>query len=181
MLAALAVNWAFLLLRAVIALLFGAVAILWPDHRLMSMVLLFGAYALSDGVLALIVALNVKGHSGFGSLLFEAIVRLGVGVFAFVAPYLTALALMNVFAAWAILSGVAAIAAAVALSRDLVGEWPLPFAGAVSIVAGVFLLVRPGSLEPAWVFGPYTVLFGMTLLALTQRLRQLAREIVAAG
>jgi hypothetical protein len=72
MFGALAVNWVFLVLRASIAMMFGTIAVVWPGLTSVGLVLLFGAYVLSDGVLALCVALSVKGLPGFGSLLFES-------------------------------------------------------------------------------------------------------------
>jgi len=180
MLAALAVDWGFLLLRAVIAAVFGIAALMWPGViTSRTVVLLFGAYALSDGVLALIVALDMKDAPGFGSLLFDAMVRMCAGVFAFAAPALAALAMVNLLAAWTVLNGVAALWAAIVLGRELAGEWPLPTAGVVSILFGVMLKMGPGAPpELQWVFGPYALFLAMTLLVLTQRLRQLADEIV---
>src|SRR4051812_19487018 len=110
MLPALAVNWVFLLLRAIVAALFGVAVLLWPTPPLQGLVMLFAAYAAVDGALALLLALGVKGVPGFGSLLFEALVRIGVAIFAFAAPARAALALNDVFATWAVLSGIAAIA-----------------------------------------------------------------------
>jgi uncharacterized membrane protein HdeD (DUF308 family) len=181
LLAALAVNWAFLLLRSVIAMMFGLIALVWPGLTSMGLVMLFGAYALTDGALALIVALSVSGAPGFGSLLLEALIRLGVAMLAFAAPGFTALALRDIFAAWAVLSGLTAIVVAVALRRDLTGEWPLPLAGAMSVLFGVMLAGPARAVTMDWVFGPYTILFGITLLVLTIRLRQLAAEIAAAS
>jgi len=163
MLAALAVSWPFLVLRASITAIFGTVVLVWPGLTPWQLVL-FGAYVAVDGVLALIVAFNVKGLPGFGNLLFEALVRLGVAMCAFVAPGRTALSLDAVFAAWAIASSVAAIAVAVALRRDLVGEWPLPLAGSVSLLAGTMLITGPRSPELQWVMGPYALIFAWTLL-----------------
>jgi uncharacterized membrane protein HdeD (DUF308 family) len=176
MLVGLAVYWVFLLLRAAIAAIFGVAVLVWPAPSLWGLVMLFAAYASVDGALALIVALGVKGLPGFGSLLFEAIVRIGVAIFAFAAPGLAALALPRVFAGWAVASGIAAIAVAVALRRDLSDEWPLPLAGVVSVVVGV-LIVFIGAPELQWVIGPYALIFASTLLALALRLRQLAYEI----
>ena len=177
MLAALAVSWMLLGLRASIAAIFGTLVLVWPGLTLWELVMLFGAYAAVDGVLALIVAFNVKGLPGFGSILFEALVRLGVAICAFAAPGRTALSLDAVFAAWAIASGVAAIAVAVALRRDLVGEWPLPLAGSVSLLAGTMLITGPRLPELQWVMGPNALIFAWTLLALALRLRQLASEM----
>jgi uncharacterized membrane protein HdeD (DUF308 family) len=181
MLAALAVNWVLLLLRSAIAMTFGVVVLVWPGLTPVSvvgMVLLFGAYAVADGIVAMLMARSVKGLPGFGSLLFEAVVRMGTGVLAFASPASMALALRSVFGVWALLSGIAALSAAVALRRDLTGEWPLPVAGALSVFFGALLLLEAGLfLEIPWVIGPYSVLYGFTLLALALRLRQLAFEI----
>jgi uncharacterized membrane protein HdeD (DUF308 family) len=180
MLAALAVNWPFLLLRAIAAALFGVAVLAWPVPPVRGLVLLFAAYTAVDGVLALIVALAVRGAPGFGSLLVEALVRLGVAIVAFASPARAALALTDVFAAWAMLSGVAAIAVAVALRRELSGEWPLPLAGAASLVCGL-LLVTIGAPDLRWVAGPFALLFALTLVALASRFRQLAAEVAAAS
>ena len=175
--AALAMNWPFLALRAAVAAIFGMAAILLPSISLRNLVMLFGAYAAVDGALALIVALASRGVPGFGRLLFEAVVRIGVGFFAFLAPALTALALTKIVAVWAVASGVAAIAVALGLRREVSGEWPLPLAGALSLLSGLLLVALPATPELNWVIGPYALLFGFTLLALALRLRQLAFEI----
>jgi uncharacterized membrane protein HdeD (DUF308 family) len=180
MLAALAVNWGFLLIRVVLAALFGVVAVVWPGLTSRALAMFFGAYAFSDGIFALIVAIGVKGRPGFGTLLFEAIVRIAVGTVALVSPAATALALDAVFAVWALLSGTAAIAVAIALRRDMAGEWPLPLAGVVSLLCGMLLFLGIGAPDLKWVVGPYSLLFALTLLALTLRLRQLAAEIAAS-
>jgi uncharacterized membrane protein HdeD (DUF308 family) len=180
-LSGLAINWVFLLLRAVLAALFGIAVLAWPTPSTWSLVMLFAAYAAGDGMLALLIALSVRGVPGFSTLLFEAIVRLGVAGFAFAAPARAALALTDVFAAWAVLSGIAAIAVAVSLRHDLTGEWPLPLAGAVAVLLGLLLAVGPGAPELQWVLGPYALLFAFTLLALSLRFRQLAFEIAVAS
>jgi uncharacterized membrane protein HdeD (DUF308 family) len=179
MLTALAMHWPFLVFRAAVAAIFGIAAILLPTITLRSLVMLFGAYAAVDGALALIVALASRGVPGFGRLLFEAVVRISVGLLAFLAPALTALALTKIFAVWAMASGVAALALALGLRRDLSGEWPLPLAGAVSLLLGLLLVALPATPDLNWVIGPYALLFGFTLLVLALRLRQLAFEMAS--
>jgi len=181
MFAALALNWPFLALRAAVAAIFGMAAILLPAITLRGLVMLFGAYAAVDGALALVAALASRGVPGFGRLLLEALVRIGVGFFAFLAPGFTALALTRIFAVWAVASGVAAIAVALGLRRDLSGEWPLPLAGAMSVLLGLLLVALPATPDLNWVIGPYALLFGFTLLALALRLRQLAFEIASTS
>ena len=179
MLPALAAHWGFLLLRVVIAASFGGVITWWPNLTMTRLAWLFGAYALTDGVLALIVAIGVKGHGGFGSLLFEAIVRVVVGAAAVAAPAATAYRLVDVFAAWALLSGAASISVAIALRKELSGEWPLPLAGSLSLLCGTLALSGVGVPDPRWVIGPYMWLFALIVLSLTLRLRQLSEEIAA--
>src|SRR5258705_11697424 len=109
MLPALAVNWVFLLLRAIVAALFGVAVLLWPTPPLQPLVMLFAAYAAVDGALALLLALSVKAVPGFGSLLFEALVRVGVAIFRFASPARPAAGLNDMFAARAVVSGIAAL------------------------------------------------------------------------
>jgi uncharacterized membrane protein HdeD (DUF308 family) len=180
MLRTLAVNWGFLLLRAIVTVLFGVAVLLWPVPAMTGLVLLFAAYAAVDGAVALILALNVKGVPGFGSLLFEAVVRLGLAGGAFASPARVALALNGVFAAWALLSGIAALGVAVAIRRELSGAWPLSLAAAVFVMCGVLLLTI-GAPDPRWIAGPLAFLFASTLLGLAWRFRQLAEEIAVAS
>jgi uncharacterized membrane protein HdeD (DUF308 family) len=176
MLAALSIHWPLLRLRASVGVVFGLAALLWPDILPSQLARLFGAYAAADGALAMALAVSVTGEPGSGSLLVEAIIRLGVAAFAFASPGRIALAFPAIFSAWAIASGASAIAVAISLpARD----WPLPFAGAVSVLCGVLLPIV-GAPDPRWVFGPYAILFGWTMLALALRLRRRVRRIVHA-
>jgi uncharacterized membrane protein HdeD (DUF308 family) len=108
MLAALAAEWPLLMARSTIAMIFGIVALVWPGLTVLRIVLWFGGYALADGIIAMLMARGVKGRPGFGSLLFEGVVRAGAGLLAFTSPGATALALPTVFGVWAVLSGAAA-------------------------------------------------------------------------
>jgi uncharacterized membrane protein HdeD (DUF308 family) len=181
MLEALARHWVLLMLRSSLALIFGVTVLVWPGLRLSGLVLLFGAYALSDGVLALMLAWAMRGTSGFGSLLLESIVRLAVGLLAWQSPGVMTLALVDALAAWALLSGLAALGTAAALRPLLSGEWPLPYVGALSLVLALMLeILRSVPPDLFWVVGPYSILFGGTLAALALRLRHLAEEIEAS-
>lgn len=182
MLEALARNWSWLLFRAILAASYGIAAFGWPDITLDGFVYVFGLYAVLDGMVALAIALDVKTLRGFGSLLFEALVRIGGGLVAMGEPGII-LAFPRFLAGWAIMTGMAEALAAIVLRRELAGEWPLPVAGTLSIVVAVLLLVMPMNVDgPAlrWLVGPYAMIFGVTLLALARRLRQLAQEIEAS-
>src|SRR3954468_21899252 len=128
MLEALARNWGWLLCRAIVATSYGIAAFAWPSMSVVGFVYLFGLYNVFDGMLALAIAIDVKNLRGFGSLFFEALVRIGGGLIAIGEPGII-LAFPRFLAAWAILTGVAEAVVAIVLRRELVGEWPLPFAG----------------------------------------------------
>jgi uncharacterized membrane protein HdeD (DUF308 family) len=179
MLAVLAADWGLLLFRALLALLFGVAVLAWPGLTPIAFAALFGVYALPDSGAALMRAFHARGLPGFGSFLFEALVRLGAFVVVLAMPGRVALALPAFFAAWAGLSGIGQIAEAVALRREMAGEWPLPTAGGLSLLVSLFLMARPGigTTELAWLIGPYSVLFSCALVVLAVRLRQLAREM----
>jgi uncharacterized membrane protein HdeD (DUF308 family) len=179
MLAALAPDWGLLLFRASIALVFGTIALAWPQPTPIAFALFFGAYAAIDAIVALTIAVGAKGLPGFGSLVFEGVVRLGTGLAALVLSGHVALALPAFLAVWAGLSGIAHISTAIVLRRELAGEWPLPTVGGLSLLVAVLLMTRPRAGIPsvAALVGPYTMLFGLALLVLALRLRHLALEM----
>lgn len=179
MLAALSIGWALLLVRALFAMTIGIVTFSVPIWSLYGLVLLLATFALGDGGLALALVVATRPAHGGGALLSEALIRLGVGFYALFFPDWTALALLYVFAVWAIVSGAAALGVAYALSAELDGEWPLPLAGVVSIASGLLPLLITPSLDARWIIGPYALLFGFTLLALAMRLRRLVIEMAA--
>lgn len=169
---ALARHWWVMALRGLMALLFGVLAFAWPGMTLAVLVLFFGAYALIDGILAIVVA--VRGgtdHRLFIGL--EGVVGVLAGLATFAFPGLTALVLLYIIAFWAILTGVLEVVAAVRLRRIIRNEWGLIIGGVLSVLFGIVLIVAPGAGALAVVFliGAYAVLFGITLLMLSWRLR----------
>jgi uncharacterized membrane protein HdeD (DUF308 family) len=177
----LARYWWTLALRGAVAVLFGVIAVIWPDITLRVLVLLFGFYALVDGLLALAAVLvggrQVSARRGW--LIVEGIAGIAAGVFTFLWPDITALALLYLIAAWAIVTGLIEIAVAVLLRRELRGEWLLALGGIISVAFGVFLAVRPGegAIAVVVVLGIYAIIFGVALVALAIRLRQLGRGV----
>ena len=183
MLPILATHWSLLLFRGSIAVIFGMNAVLWPQVTTGVLIALFGAYAFADGCIALTIAAGARGVPGFASLLFEALVRIGAALAVFVAfPVMTDVSLAIVIAAWAILSGLAEITAAVTLRRELSGEWPLPTAGVLSVGLGMVMMLRAqtGAVGVAWLIGLYAIVVGCALIALALRLRQVAHELASA-
>ncbi len=177
--------WWMIALRGVVAILFGVLAFAWPGLTLLTLVFLFGAYALVNGILALIHAFSApKGYARFGSLVFDGIISLAAGVLAFVWPGITALTLVMLIAAWAIVTGIFEIVTAIRLRKSISNEWLLVLAGLVAIVFGIAMLVQPvvGTLALVWWIGSFAIVFGVLLLGLAFRLRrwELAAHSAAA-
>jgi uncharacterized membrane protein HdeD (DUF308 family) len=164
---------------------FGVVALIWPDITLRALVLLYGFYALVDGLLAL-AALLVGGRlvaDRRGWLVVEGIAGIVAGVVSFLWPGITALVLLYLIAVWAIATGLLEVAVAIWLRRELRGEWLLALVGVVSVLFGVFLVVRPGegAIAVVWALGLYALVFGVALVALGLRLRHLGRGVGGAA
>lgn len=169
--------WWAVALRGALAVLFGLVAMVWPNITVIALVALFGAYVLVDGVIALGTAIFGGSQAGRrrGWLIFEAVTGIAAGIVTFLWPGITALALLMVIAAWAFITGVVEIVAAIWLRRELEGEWLLAVSGVASIVFGLLLVIRPsvGAVAVVWLIGAYAILFGAVLVALGLRLRKL--------
>ncbi len=168
-------SWWVLAVRGVLAIALGLAAFVWPALTLGALVLLFGVYAIADGVMALVGALWHRSRDWW-LLLAEAGIGIAAGVAAFVWPGLTALILVYLIAAWAIGTGLAELAAAWRLRREIANEWMLAIAGLLSVAFGVVLVARPGAgaLAVVWLIGAYAVAFGISLLALALRFRRAA-------
>ena len=175
MLGLVARDWWVFAIRGIAALVFGVLAIFWPERTLTVLVFLFGAYVLVDGV-ALLVAL-VRGEAAARShawaVAIVGVLGIVVGVVTFVWPGLTALSLLYLVAFWAIASGVFQVIAAIQLRRELDGEFWLALGGVASIVFGGLLFAFPGDglITLVWLVGIWSVMFGASSLGLAYRLR----------
>jgi uncharacterized membrane protein HdeD (DUF308 family) len=170
----LARDWWIIVLRGLAAVLFGIVAFVWPNVTLAALVLLFGAYVLVDGVLGLVVGLTRKSERRrWWVLALEGLAGIALGVLTFLSPQVTALVLLYGIAAWAILTGVLEIAAAIRLRKEIDNEVLLGLSGVVSIGLGVLLVLFPGAgaVSLIWMLGAYALVFGLILMALGFRLR----------
>lgn len=172
-------SWWALLLRGIAAIAFGVLAFIWPGITLAVLVFLWGAYALVDGAFAIAAGIKAHGEKNrWWVLLLEGILGVIAGVLAFVIPGITALVLLLLIAAWAIVTGVFEIAAAIQMRKYIKGEWLLILAGIASIVFGVLLFINPGAgaLAVVWFIGAYAIVFGVILIALSFRLHGMLRS-----
>lgn len=165
----LAAHWWALVVRGLAAVLFGVLTLVAPGLTLFALVILFGLYALVDGVFALTLAARAtRAGRSWGWLLFAGVASVVAGVVTFLWPGLTAMALLFVIALWAVLVGIAQVAAAVRLRSLMRHEWLLTASGVLSIALGLLLYILPstGVLALAWLIGIYAILFGALLVAL---------------
>src|SRR6266567_803264 len=173
-------TWWLVALRGALAILFGVAAFVWPGPTFDVLVLLFGAYAFFDGVVVLTFGLMAAGtHGRWWPLVLGGIVGLAIGVLTFVQPAATALALVYVIGAWAIVTGVLEIIGAIRLRKVFTNEWLMGFSGAISIVFGAVVLDQPGTgaLALVFLFGYYAILAGISQIALGFRLRRLGETL----
>jgi uncharacterized membrane protein HdeD (DUF308 family) len=161
-------HWWALALRGAIAILFGLAALLRPDIALEALILLFGAYALVDGVFSIVgVFGGTRGGTPRWLLFIEGVAGILAGLIAFVLPGLTAILLLYLIAAWAIVKGISEIVMAIRLRREIRGEWAMIVGGALSVLFGVILAVIgpvAGLFSLIWLIGIYAVAFGIMIL-----------------
>jgi len=177
-------NWLMFAVRGLAAIAFGILAFAVPGLALWALVLLFGAYAVVDGVVllgGLIIGRPEPRHHAWEVAIIGA-VGIAAGVTALVVPGITALALLYVAAFWAIATGAMAVIAAIRLRREITGEIWLGLGGVISIVFGLFLVAFPGAglLSLVWLVGVWAVAFGLSSLMLALRLRAHRGRLLAA-
>jgi uncharacterized membrane protein HdeD (DUF308 family) len=176
-------NWWMLLVRGLLAILFGVLAFAWPGLTLATLVLLFGAYALIDGIFLVVGAIAAWGErDDHWLLLIIGLVGIGVGVMTFRAPQLTAVGLLLYIAVWSLATGVLNVVAAIRLRKEMTGELWLALAGVASIIFSVILLWNPlaGALSLLWVIGAYAIVMGALLIVLGFEVRGVRRRMKPA-
>jgi uncharacterized membrane protein HdeD (DUF308 family) len=164
-------NWWHLLVRGILAILFGVMAFVMPGLTLLTLALLYGVYALVDGLMAMWFGVGARA---WGMVLF-GLLGIAAGLFTLYVPGVTAVALLYLIGAWAIVRGIFEIISAVQLRHEITNEWSLGFAGLLSIALGLLFIARPGSgaLAVVWLIGGYAVIAGVLLIKLALRVRGL--------
>ena len=185
LLRALGRAWWLVLLRGVAAIAFGLLAWAWPGATLITVALFWGAYALVDGVAALVGGWQAKSDAGRPMWQVVLIGLLGVaaGIFTFVSPGITAFALLMLMAVWAIANGVFQISAAIRLRKEIANEWLLILSGALSVVFGGLMILNPGAgaMAVLWLIGVFAVAYGVLLVILSFKLRKHAAPRTSAA
>lgn len=175
-----AFNWWAVTLRGVLSVLVGLAAFFLPEATLYAVVYAFGAYALVDGIFTLVAGVRTRRETKrWWSLALEGLLGIGAGLAAIFLTETAALAMLFLVAAWAIVTGVLQIAAAVRLRKEIRGEWLLGLSGLASLALGVAMVANPGAGLLAWMFlfGVYALASGALLIGLSLRLRRLQRNL----
>jgi len=168
-------HWWLLLLRGIAAIVFGVLAFIWPGLTLLTLVILYGVFAIFDGVLAFAALFGRSGPEvPKWWLALTGILDIGAGLIALFWPGITALVLIIFIGAWAIVRGVMEIIAAIQLRKEIEGEWLLVLAGVLSVLFGLGVLIYPGAgaVALAWLIGIYAIAIGVVMIMLALRLRK---------
>jgi len=174
MLHALARYWWLVLLRGIAAIIFGILTFIWPGMTLLTLVLLYGAFALADGIIALAAGIMGRERAPRWWLLVHGLLGIAVGILTLAWPGITALVLLLFIAGSAIATGVLQIIGAIRLRKEIDNEWLLIAGGVLSVLFGLVLAIQPqtGALALLFVIGFYAILYGVLLIALAFRLRR---------
>ena len=169
-------RWWTVALRGVVAILFGVVSLWAPSVTLVWLVIVFGVYAIVDGVLAL--ALAARPVQSRLAIVGRGLVSIIAGLLALILPGITTLVLLFVIAAWAIVSGILEIVLAIQLRKQIEGEWLLAVEGVLSIGFGILLMIAPlaGAIVLGLWIGAYALVLGGMLVASSFRLRSYAKQ-----
>ncbi len=175
-------NWGWIVLRGATAVLFGLLAIARPGITLAALILMWGAYAIADGIAAIVAGWQIRDRGRpLWSFFISGALGIAAGVLTFRWPGLTALALLMVIAGWAIFVGVMQIVAAIRLRKVIQGEWALGLSGMLSVTFGVLAAFHPGAgaLGVLWMIAASAIGFGVLLVGLGFRLRAFAARRLA--
>lgn len=176
--AMLARNWWLFTLRGVLGIIFGLIALIFPGPTMLSLVIVFSAYMLFDGIAAIVSGVRaMRQRDRWGLLIFEGALDIAVGILAFLWPGLTVLVFVLLVAAWAIVTGALMTAAGFRLNIDH-GRWWLVLGGLLSIAYGALLVATPliGAIVLTWWMGAYALVFGIALITFSFKLRSRQQE-----
>lgn len=175
-------NWWIMALRGLFAVIFGLIALVAPGIALLAFIYVFAAYALIDGGIAIITAIQERELlDRWGWVLFEGILSILAGIIAFANPSLTAVVLLYIIAAWAIVTGIMEIVTAFVIREFVSREWILALAGIASVAFGIILFISPGAgiLSILWLVGIYGIVFGLLFIVRAFQLRSWASSVIA--
>jgi uncharacterized membrane protein HdeD (DUF308 family) len=177
-------NWWAFALRGIVAIALGVLAFFVPGPTLVALIAVFAAYAIFDGILAIVAGAGSRGGPGWWMIL-GGIAGIAIGILTIYSPGTTAIALVLLIGVWAVVTGMGEVVFAFTMRRVIDREWLLALSGVISVAFGVLLLLSPGSgvLAVLWLIGYYAIFAGIMYLGLAFRLRRMGNRapVPAAG
>ncbi|WP_394789750.1 HdeD family acid-resistance protein [Rhodoferax sp.] len=167
-------QWGWVVFRGLIALVFAALAFMVPASELDTLTPIWGAYAVADGFLALLMAYQVReSNRPWWSLALVGISGICAGLVIFGLPGATTLGLPSLVATWSLAMGVFQIVAALRMRKSIAGEWRMILSGALAVLFGLLMFVLPSgtALTAVWLIAGYAIVFGVLVVAFGLRLR----------
>lgn len=174
-------NWWIFLLRGIFALIFGVVAVFYPASAFMALVLIFGAFALVDGILMLAAAFTSNAKSeNWWWLILSGVLGIIVGILTLIQPAAMATASVLIIGAWALINGIFQIITAIRIRKLITGEFWLILSGLFAVIFGILVLADPfaGVFAMGLLIGIYAIIYGIALIGLSLNLRKV-KDIVA--
>jgi uncharacterized membrane protein HdeD (DUF308 family) len=173
--------WWTVILRGVAALVFGVIVLAWPGLAFATLLVMFGAFCLADGVLGVWAALSGGSDHRWLQLVW-ALVSIGAGLATLLVPGVTAVALLFYIGAWAVTSGVLQIVSAIQLRREIEGEWLLMLNGLLAVLFGLLLFARPGAgaMAIVTILGVFAIVSGVALILLGWRAKSFVQAATTA-
>jgi uncharacterized membrane protein HdeD (DUF308 family) len=176
----LAANWWVLLLRGILAILFGVAAYAWPGLTLATLVLFFAAFVFLDGIFDVYHAFSGRQEKeNWWLLLIEGLLGIALGILTWMRPGVTTVVLLLYIAFWAIMTGILRVVMAIRLRKEIEGEWLLILSGLAGVAFGVIVMARPGAgaLALLWLIGAWAIVVGVFLVTLAFKVRGLAKKL----
>lgn len=173
-------SWWVLVLRGLFAIMFGLIAIIWPDITVFVIVTIFGAFLMLDGLIEIWVGFLGRGQDDdwwTDALLGVLAVLAGIAVIAW--PDITAVGLMIFIGAMMVVYGAMMIYQAIKLRADITNEWLLVANGALSLVLGLVFIIFPGAgaVSLIWLVALYIILFGVLLIMMGWKMRGVVNDL----
>lgn len=172
--------WWMMLIRGIIAVIFGVIALVWPGITVVALVFLFGIYSIVDGIITLVRAIRDRAQlRSWGWFVFTGVISVAAGVVALVWPGITALVLLYIIAFYAIIFGILGVVGSFKLKGFPGSGWGWLLAASVlAVIFGIVLLIFPGEgiIGLTWLLGWYAIFFGVLVLVAAFQVRSRAKE-----
>ena len=168
-------HWWVVLLRGILAILFGVLAYSWPGLTALILVTIWGVYALFDGVVGIVAGIRGK----WTSLVVLGVLGIAAGVVALLWPGVAAVSLLWVLAIWVIAAGAMQISAAIRLRKEVQGEWLWILSGILMVALGLLFFLYPGAgiLSVTWLLASLAIVWGILLVMLSFKLKGLKGRV----